>query len=183
MGELVHIETIETLAKITTIVNGTIATLLALFYITVFKDRRDRAIQDKHDFLSCTDRYARIQGVIINSKCLNALNLNIYKKKVVTEEIDNDTASKELALCGMMFQLMEDVWLMHDFPKIKGKKYKDKKFFLGWTRLFKDWMEVDAVSENWGVLKHHFSDDFIAFVDGEFLKSDRSEAGTPTVQG
>lgn len=169
---------IDTLVKVTTIVyNATVVALSFGVVVAFIKDRRERALQTRHDFLSCTERYIRIQETIINTASLNDLNLGIYKNRTVIDRgIDVDTFSKELALCGMMFQLMEDVWLTHDLTK-----NKNQELYSGWNRLFKDWMETEAVSQKWSLLRHHFSKGFIAHVEREYASV--AEGQTTAAQG
>ncbi len=157
---------IDTLIKVTTIAyNGTVVALSFGAAFTFMRARRERLIGEKHDFISCTERYLRIQECLMNSESLNKLNLSIYRVKASAHQgAAGGSFSKELALCGMMFQLMEDVWLIHDL-----EKNMDNELYAGWIHLFRDWMNAEPISQKWGLLKTHFSKGFIAFVEREFL--------------
>ncbi len=145
----------DTLLKLSTIVyNSTVALLSFGAVVAYIRARREKAIQEKHDFLSLTERYMRIQEAIINTEGLNDLNLSIYRNKITPDQVVvdgsfriddsfrtddsltidgsfridgslgiDDSFSKELALCGMMFQLMEDVYLTHELPNTKIIRY------------------------------------------------------------
>jgi hypothetical protein len=68
---------IDTLVKTTTIAyNGTVIALSFGVIFTLMKDRREKSLQDRHDFLSCTERYIKIQEAIINAESLTNLNLS-----------------------------------------------------------------------------------------------------------
>lgn len=112
----------------TVIYNLTIALMSLGVFITwrkhkeeMRKRNEEKLTQEKHNFLSCTERYIKIQEMIINTDCLSDLNLSIYQP-AQDKPFDDKVFSKELALCGMMFQLMEDVWLMHNLEENKGDK-------------------------------------------------------------
>ena len=131
---------------------------------------KEKAMQRKYAFLGCTAQYIKIQETIITTDCLRDLNLSIYPLNQSTP-CDDKTLSSELSLCGMMFQLMENVWLIHDF-----EKNKRDKLHAGWHSLFIDWMKSEKIERNWGFLKHHFSKEFIAYVEKEWKSNPTAEA-------
>jgi hypothetical protein len=158
----------DTLVKLTTIAyNGTVVFLSFSAAFAFLRARRERLIGERHDFLSCTERYLRIQELMVSTESLNNLNLSIYRIETLAgQDATVDSFSKELAVCGMMFQLMEDVWFMHDLDR-----HKNDPLYSGWMHLFKDWMGAEPVSEKWRLLKTHFSEPFIAFTEREFSPS------------
>jgi hypothetical protein len=157
---------IEIAYKITSIAyNCTLVMLSFGAVVTYIKDKREKVSQHKHNFMTCTERYLRIQEMILSNDCLTHLNLSIYNTGRHVDKSD-ETLSKELALCGMMFQLMEDVWLMHDFDK----ENINSGLYSGWYALFCNWMKTKAIVEKWDLLRSHFSENFNNYVDKTFIK-------------
>lgn len=157
----------------TVIYNLTIALMSLGVFVTwrkhkeeMRKRNEEKLTQEKHNFLSCTERYIKIQEMIINTDCLSDLNLSIYQP-AQDKPFDDKVFSKELALCGMMFQLMEDVWLMHNLEENKGDK-----LYAGWCTLFTHWMKTKKIAQKWDLLKSHFSKGFIEYVEREFIPSE-----------
>lgn len=142
--------------------NSTVVMMSIGVVFTWIKHRTEKVTQHKHSFLSCTARYLKIQELLMTTKGLSELNLSIYLLKQ-DQSIDTQVFSKELAVCGMMFQLMEDVWLMHNL-----ERHQHDKLYAGWYALFTDWMQTEKIAEKWSLLKSHFSTDFVIYVDKEF---------------
>lgn len=163
----------ENILRSTTIIYNSLMVLMsfgAFFTWVKYKEEvrkhsAEKLMQEKHNFLSCTERYIKIQEMIINTDCLSDLNLSIYQP-AQDKPFDEKVFSKELALCGMMFQLMEDVWLMHNLEENKGNK-----LYAGWCTLFAHWMKTKKIAQKWDLLKSHFSKGFVEYVEREFIPS------------
>ena len=160
---------LEQIDKITSIIShfAIIITALALV-IQIKQNRLTNAIIFKDRFIASTARYVKIQELLLTKNELANLNAAIYKGKL-SSVAKNQEANfiMELPVCAIMFQTMEDVWLMHDL-KDGGGKHRD--LFSGWEGLFKDWMATDEVKEKWRILNHHFGREFVAYVETNYLK-------------
>lgn len=166
---------IEDWVKITTVFyNCTIVLVSFSVFLTWWKYKREELSQNKNNFLSCTARYIAIQEMIINTDCLTDLNLSIYQSDL-SKPFDANLFSKELALSGMMFQLMEDVWLMHEL-----EKNQEHELYAGWFSLFADWMKSEKIVEKWSLLKKHFSENFVEYVNEKYFDSAQNLRSEPS---
>jgi hypothetical protein len=136
-----------------------VAVITSIFVIW-YQYRQDR----KLNFLKCTERFIEIQKLFIDNPDLSKLNISKSNERL--NDTEKVTLSKEIALCSMMFQLMEDVWIMH-----KLGKHKTNKRYSGWNRYFKEWMSSDKVQNYWNELKVYYGDDFIDFVKEKYINS------------
>ncbi len=155
------------LDKVTGIVSD--LTIIVAMISLIFQLRQNR-IQNKlaykDRFVTCTSRYIKIQEILLSTECLNHINVGIYKNRVATiSEGEAISLGKELALCAMIFQLMEDVWTTHDL-----ETDKDSDSYSGWKELFKDWMNTPEIAAHWPVLKHHFGRRFVADIEQKYIK-------------
>ena len=157
---------IDQLEKLTSIVSHfTIIFAMIGLIVQVRQNWFSNKLAQKDRFVSNTSKYYKIQELLLSTSKLSKLNINIYKKELADNTNLSETFNEELALCGMMFQLMEDVWLMHDF-----KTKNNSKLYSGWNNLFQDWINTDEIFEKWTILKHHFSHDFIDFVEKGYVR-------------
>ena len=160
----------------------------------------------KEGIIACNSRYYHIQELLFQNRDLDTLSLEMKglppgfkngKEEYETLnseqnngplEVEDNTIGKELALCAMIFQLMEDVWITHDLEKVfseskpkwhhlrtrwfnRFKKANRIVQVSGWMGLFEDWMEVDRIWNRWDDLKRHFRNDFVAFVKRRFPRT------------
>jgi len=155
--------------KITSIISHFAIIVTTIALITQIKqNRRTNKIIFKDRFTASTARYVKIQELLLTKPELSQLNAAIYKGKLptVAQNKEADTI-RELPMCAIMFQTMEDVWLMHD---LKDDSEKHSDLFSGWEGLFRDWMTTGEIVEKWKILKHHFSKEFIAYVETKYFK-------------
>lgn len=140
-----------------------IAVIIAMssLFVTIFQNRRSNEIAAKDRFLVCTSKYMKIQEIMLSNDKFDELNKNIYGERLIGAGLSSELfQSHELSLAAMMFQLMEDVWVMHDLDKNKSAD-----LYSGWDNLFRDWMTTDEISRYWKTLKFHFSRPFISYVE------------------
>jgi hypothetical protein len=174
---------------------GIFVALVGLF-LQRHQFKKMNKLAEKDRFIGSTARYVKIQETLLSKDELSSLNVDICLTHLNRENncSDNGTAvntkdknketalrlkqlspndktalGKQLALCAIMFQLMEDVWMMHG---VNDKK--DEKNFAGWNALFCDWMQTPEILKNWELLKHHFSEGFVTAVETNYI-------GTSTV--
>jgi hypothetical protein len=159
---------INQIDKITSIVSHfTIIVAMLGLVIQVKQNWVSNKIAANDRFTACTAKYIKIQEILLSNADLDSLNTKIYGNRLQnTQDCKKNILGKETAVAGMMFQLMEDVWLTHDFDK----DY-DNDLYSGWHNLFKDWMCTEEIAEKWIVLKAHFSKGFIEHVDHMYVSS------------
>jgi hypothetical protein len=124
-----------------------------------WQNRKASETAFKTNFLACTSRYTQIQELLLSNDELSGLSESIYAKINVPGDRDTRIFHKELALCGMMFQLIEDVCIMHGLDKNSNRKKLS-----GWDGLFRGWMRSKIIRDNWGELKNHYNENAQAYV-------------------
>lgn len=162
---------LESVRQITGIISqlAIFVAVLSLFF-QFWQSRKAKELSFKNNFITCTARYTKIQELLLANEDLADLSDNIYKKTPLPDLRDLKSVRKELALCGMMFQLMEDVWMIHDFDKHSNKD-ENKDTFTGWNKLFTDWMKAEAVWEKWDILSSHYCKRFRDFAIENYRKA------------
>ena len=159
---------IETLDKVTSIISHfTIIFAMTSLMVQIKQNWLLNRIMSKDRFIACTAKYIKIQELLLLNDNFTYLNFNIYKNRhgIMNNDSNAHSIAKDLALAGMMFQLMEDVWLMHDLDKNRSKE-----LYSGWENLFEDWMNVKEIAEKWPILRFHFSKNFIQYIEGRYSK-------------
>lgn len=156
---------LEQFEQITSIISHfTIITAMIGLIVQVKQNQTSNTLATKDRFLSCTARYIKIQELLLSNDKLEHINPSIFEAKIQKQTPENKISyGRELALAGMMFQLMEDVWLMHDLDK-----NKNSDIYSGWNQLFDDWMSTKEVVGKWQIIKSHFSKGFINYVENKF---------------
>jgi hypothetical protein len=131
--------------------------------------------------MACTAKYTKIQEIFLTNRNFGVLHLSIYGDKVsgvdttLFEDKRNavEKINDELALSAMLFQLMEDVWLV-DLKRrnswiISPKKRKEyDAAYRGWDNLFRDWMETPEIREKWPILKSHYNARFVKDTERQY---------------
>jgi hypothetical protein len=147
--------------------NFTVIVAMIGILVNVKQNFTSNKLATKDRFLSCTARYIKIQELLLSNEKLEHINLSIFGTNIPKETPENNNSfGRELALAGMMFQLMEDVWLMHDLDK-----NKNSDLYSGWNNLFNDWMKTNEIIEKWKIIRSHFSIGFINYVETKFVIS------------
>ena len=119
----------------------------------------------KDRFVASTARYNKILEILLSNESLHHINMGIHRRRI--HEISGDEAlivGKELALCSMIFQVMEDVWTTHDL-----ETDKDNDAYSGWKETFKDWMSTPEIAAHWPVLKHQYGRRFVLDIERSYL--------------
>ena len=157
--------------QITSIISHfTIIIAMMSLIFQYLQSRVSNRIASKDRFIACTAKYIKIQEILLSNKDLAPLNAAIYRERLDKTKLSPESAlGPEIALAGMMFQLMEDVWLMHDLDI-----NKHDSLYSGWHHLFQDWMSTHAIASKWDVLKLHFGSKFIYYIETNYVK--RTEA-------
>ena len=126
----------------------------------------------KDRFVASTARLNKILELLLSNESLNHINIGIYKRRLpAVPEDEAIIRGKELALCAMIFQLMEDVWTTHDL-----ETDKDSAAYAGWKETFKDWMETPEIAAYWPILKHQYGTRFVADTEGKYFHKANAKA-------
>lgn len=138
-------------------------------------------LRKKHDFITLTARYTEIQKLFLSHQDLSVLHDEILKrnngnrdKKVNYEDLYREVSTKEISICSIMFQLMEDVYIVEELKV--GEKNKNREELAGWERLFQDWISCDRVWAIWKKSSRYFSGGF-----NEYLEACRNKSLPPRV--
>ncbi|MFY0630549.1 MAG: hypothetical protein JXR05_09220 [Flavobacteriaceae bacterium] len=150
-----------------------IANVIVIFGILslIFEYRHKKKqviINDKEKFLFGTEKYIELQKSILESDYLHELNLSFYFDGNEFPEKDislRKKKSSEIAFSGIIFQLIEDIYLLHDLEK----EYDSNKA-KGWMSLFRMWMSSSVILEKWNFMKKHFTPELIVFVETHLIK-------------
>jgi hypothetical protein len=126
----------------------------------------------KHDFISLTAKYTEIQKLFLSHQDLSVLQDEILKRNIGNldkgvnyEDMYGAASTKEISICSIMFQLMEDVYIVEELEV--DEKRED---LVGWNRLFRDWIFSNRVWAIWLKLSHHFGQGF-----NDYVKACRNE--------
>jgi hypothetical protein len=185
-----------------------VAVISLLLQRRQFKKTNKLALKDR--FIGSTARYVKIQETLLSNSTLSSLNVDIcltrVNRTIDSEKHDSSetfkkfkehkdnlksltdhekmTMGKELALCAIMFQLMEDVWTMHDLNKnswflTQKEEETEAEIFAGWDALFCDWMQTSPITENWEFLKHQYTKKFVEAFEKRYLieQCDKNSVG------
>jgi hypothetical protein len=164
---------LDQLVKITGIIsNCSIILAMATLVLQLIQNRALNKLTFKQQFIACTERYENIQQILLANDSLNRLNAGFYKDRLPDlPEAQSAIRGKELAMCAMMFQLMEDVWLTHDMGS-----GKNSDVLSGWYTLFRDWMSNETIAGNWPVFRNYFGKGFVADIERNYLKTNKGDA-------
>ncbi len=160
--------TIDEFDKITSIISHfTIIVAMGSLVLQFVQNKRSNRFAYKDRFIACTAKYMKIQEILLSNDKLDHLNISVFESKIPREQgMKSRVFAKELAISGMIFQLMEDVWLTHDLDR-----HAHDDLYSGWNHLFKDWMNTPEIVEKWTILKFHFSRKFIDYIERRYAES------------
>lgn len=135
-----------------------------MYQIKQFKINAEQ--RKKHDFVLLTARYGEIQKLFLEEEGLSDLKDEILKrgrgkvdKEVNFEDMYQAASGKEITICSIMFQLMEDVYILEGLDVDEEREH-----LAGWNRLFRDWIGSDRVWAIWLRLSGHFGNGFNGYV-------------------
>jgi len=134
--------------------------------------------REKAHFVDMTARFADIQRIFIENNNLEHLFAEIYRadKDQATRECSVTLSDAELAVCSIMFQLMEDVWTIHELtPDNCPDSYS------GWMKLFAGWLRSNRVEVAWNRLNAIYGNGFRTFVT-EMRTREQPQRQAPTTE-